>query len=111
MQIKHLALVAATALLSTAAIATSASADTQWAQRHPRQDQILDRVANQRHEIRNEVREGDLSRAQGRRLTANDNRIAREDHVIARANGGYITKHEQRVLNHQENRNLRHIPS
>ena len=70
----------------------------------------MDRVANQRHAIRNEVREGDLSRAQGRRLIANDNRIAREDHIIARANGGYITKREQRFLNRQENRNLRHIP-
>lgn len=111
MQFNRLALVAATALLSTASIATAASASTRWEQRHPRQDQVLDRVANQRHEIRHEVREGDLSRAQGRRLIANDNRIAREDHIIAHANGGYITKHEQRVLNKQENRNLGHIPS
>lgn len=111
MQFKRFALVAAAALLSSASIANAAFADTQWEQRHPRQDQVLDRVANQRQAIRHDVRDGDLTRAQGRRLMANDNRIAREDHIIARANGGYITRHEQSVLNQQENRNRAHIPS
>lgn len=107
----RLALVAVMGMVSAASIATAASANTAWERHHPRQDQVLDRVANQRHEIRKDVRDGDLNHAQAQRLLARDNRVAREDHIIARANGGYITKREQRALNTQENRIHHHIPS
>jgi hypothetical protein len=111
MRLNRLVQVTAIAALSTLAIGTAASANTPWENNHPRQDQVLDRVQNQRHEVRRDVRDGELSRTQAHRLLARDNHIAREDHIIAHANGGYITKHEQRVLNGQENRVHRHIPS
>ena len=84
--------------------AGAASAETHWEHNHPRQDQVLDRDAHLRREIRVEQRRGELSHVQAHRLLVKDRQIAREDHAIARANGGYITRGEQRAINHQESR-------
>ena len=97
-------------LAAATAVAGAASADTRWENRHPRQDQVLDRDAHLRREIRHERREGELTRAQAHRMMRADHVIAREDHLMARANGGYITKGEQRALNHQETRLKHHVP-
>jgi hypothetical protein len=102
----------AAAILATAAlsVAGAASADTRWEKDHPRQDQVLDRVNHQEARIRHERREGEISKAQAHRMMRADRRIAREDHVVARANGGFITKREQRHMDRQENQLGRHIP-
>jgi len=71
---------------------------------------VLKRDAHQRAVIRAERREGDLSRHQAKHLLAVDRRIAHQDHLLSRANGGHISKHEQRVLNHEETKVGRHIP-
>lgn len=97
-------------LLAGGMIATTAAADTPWQAHHPRQEQVLNRDAHQRARIHEERREGDLSRAQANRLLAADRRIARQDHRLAHANGGFITKGEQRSINHEENRVGRHVP-
>jgi hypothetical protein len=97
-------------LVAGGMIATAAAADTPWQARHPRQEQVLTRDAHQRVAIRQERREGDLTRAQAKHLLAADRRIVRQDHVVARANGGFITKHEQRVMNHEEVKVDRRIP-
>lgn len=110
MNTKFRAMIAAFGLLVVGAVASTASADTRWEYNHPRQDQVLDRAAHERHAIRAERREGDLSKAAAHRLMIRDHRIAREDRFLARANGGYITKGEQHRLNHQENGVRRHIP-
>ena len=92
------------------AIAPTASAETRWERHHPRQDQVLDRAAREQHRITQERREGELTSAQAHRLRLADRQIVREDHRLARANGGYITPAEQRRLNRQENRLGHHIP-
>jgi hypothetical protein len=97
-------------LLAGGMIATAASAETPWQAHHPRQAEVLSRDAHQRAAIRAERREGDLTRGQARHLLTTDRRIDRQDHLLARANGGFITKHEQRFLNHEENRVGGHIP-
>jgi hypothetical protein len=99
------------AALGVAAIAAagSASAETRWEHNHPRQDQVLDRDAHQRHEIRAEARAGEISPAKAHRLLRHERQIAREDHRMAHRNGGYITKAEQHRLNRQENRVARHM--
>ena len=100
----------ALSLLASGMIATAASAETPWQAHHPRQEQVLNRDAHERARIREERREGDLSRRQANHLLAADRRIAHQDRVVARVNGGYITRHEQRVLNHEETKVGRHIP-
>jgi hypothetical protein len=97
-------------LVASGMIATAASAETPFQANHPRQAEVLKRDAHQRAVIREERREGDLSRAKARHLLAVDRRIAHRDHVLSRANGGHISRHEQRVLNHEENGVGKRIP-
>ncbi len=95
--------------LSVAADATavgtpgSTAAKTQWAKHHPRRHQVNQRLARQNRRIHREVKEGDLTRAQAGRLHRHDRAIRREERHMARQNGGYVTKGEQRALNRQEN--------
>lgn len=88
----------------------AASAETRWEQRHPRQDQVLDRAAHVRRAIRTERAEGGLTRAQARRLLAADADVIRQDRLLARANGGFITSREQRFLNREESAVRRRVP-
>jgi hypothetical protein len=97
-------------LLAVGTIATAASAETPWQAHHPRQEQVLNRDAHERARIHEERREGDLTRRQANHLLAADRRIARQDHLLARANGGHITRREQRFLNHEESKVGRRIP-
>ena len=99
-------------ILGTAAIAAAggASAETRWEHHHPRQDQVLDRDAHLRREVRVERREGEISRGQAHRMLVADRAIAREDHRMAHINGGYITPGQQRHMNHQETRLAHRIP-
>jgi hypothetical protein len=56
MQFKRTLLIASLALTATAGIAGAASAETRWDRDHPRQDQVLDRVAHQRAGARADYR-------------------------------------------------------
>ncbi len=97
--------VVATMLISfCAAVAGSAmAADTQWEKNHPRRDQVNDRLENQNKRINKELKEGDLTKAQARKLHRKDRQIRQEERAMASQNGGHITKAEQKVLNRQEN--------
>ena len=97
-------------LIAGGMIASVAAAETPWQAHHPRQAEVLRRDAHERAAIHAERREGDLTRGQARHLLARDRRVDRQDHLLARANGGRITRHEQRFLNHEENRVRGHIP-
>jgi hypothetical protein len=83
--------------------ATSASAETFWQFHHPRRAEVNQRLAYQNFRINREVREGELAPWQARRLHREDFAIRREERAMARFNGGYITRGEQHLLNHQEN--------
>lgn len=97
-------------LVAGGLIAGTASAETPWQAQHPRQEQVLQRDAHQRHVIRAERRQGELTRGQARHLLAADRRVARQDHALSRAHGGAISHRQQRTLNREENRVARHIP-
>ncbi len=94
-------IIALATVASVAGISTTASADPwhgegRWGHHHPRQHEVLVREHHQLARIRHERREGDISRGEARHLRQQDRAIAREDHADARANGGYITRGEQR---------------
>jgi len=57
----------------------------------------------QNRRIHDEVREGDISRAQAAKLHKDDRKIRREERMMASQNNGHITKQERRTLNQQEN--------
>lgn len=94
--------VAATTL-ALAGLATNAMADTQWQKEHPRREQVNNRLANQNKRIHQEVKEGELSKAQAAKLHREDRNIRREERAMASTNHGHITKTEQKALNQQEN--------
>jgi len=95
-------LIAATAAVALAAMGSTAQAAT-WVKKHPRQAEVLGREHHQIARINTERREGEITGAQAKALRASDRSIAAEDHADAKANGGYITKAEQKDLNAQEN--------
>jgi hypothetical protein len=89
--------------LSLGALAGNAMADTQWQKDHPRREQVNNRLANQNKRIRQERKEGEITRAQAAKLHAEDRAIRREERTMASTNHGHITKAEQKALNQQEN--------
>jgi hypothetical protein len=82
--------------------ASDASAST-WAQRHPRRAEVNHRLANQRHRINHELREGEITRGRARALHRQDRFVRREERFMARHDHGHVTRAEQRALNQQEN--------
>ncbi|MFC5473258.1 hypothetical protein [Paraherbaspirillum soli] len=99
--------------LSLAAVATiggmltsnAFAADSQWQKNHPRREQVNNRLKNQNKRITNEVKEGEISKAQAKQLRSNDKGIRTEERAMAAQNGGHITKQEQKTLNQQLNQN------
>jgi len=94
----------AAATLAVAGLATVAIAeDTQWQKEHPRREQVNNRLANQNKRINNEVKEGEITKAQAHKLHSEDHAIRQEERTMASTNHGHITKTEQHALNQQEN--------
>jgi hypothetical protein len=103
------ALTVAAATMTLAGVTHTALADTQWQKDHPRREQVNNRLANQNKRIHNEVKEGEMSKAQAAQLHNEDHQIRREERAMASQNGGHITKSEQKVLNQQENQVTKQI--
>jgi hypothetical protein len=99
----------AVSLTVIAASATAASADTRWQNRHPRREQVNNRLARQNRRIHQEVKEGDLTHAQAAALHQDDRQIRSEERLMASQDGGHITKTDQRALNQQLNGTSRQI--
>ena len=97
------ALMAGVVAVTLGALAAPALADTQWQKEHPRREQVNNRLKNQNKRIRQERREGELSKAQAAKLHREDHAIRQEERTMASTNGGHITKAEQKALNQQEN--------
>jgi hypothetical protein len=88
---------------------TMSFAESNWANNHPRRHQVNARLNNQNKRINQEVKEGDLTKAQGAKLHREDRQIRQEERLMASQNGSHITKQEQRTLNQQENAVSRQI--
>jgi hypothetical protein len=78
-------------------------ADDQWQKDHPRRTQVNSRLNNQNARIHNEVKDGQINKAQAAKLHSEDHAIRGEERSMASTNGGHITKTEQKALNQQEN--------
>lgn len=90
-------------------VGTSAFAETNWERNHLRRDQVNDRLENQNRRINRELREGEISPQQARRLHREDRAIRQEERTMARFDDGHITRTDQRALNQQENAVSRQI--
>ena len=98
---------AVTAALATVAltglVSNALADDTQWQKDHPRREQVNNRLANQNQRIKQERKEGEITKGQAAKLHKEDRAIRKEERTMASTNGGHITKAEQRALNQQEN--------
>ena len=101
------------ALLAAASLAvvvpTTAIAGN-WGAHHPRREQVNDRLQNLNRKIRQERREGDLTKAQAQALRKDDRTIRAEERDMAKLDNGHITKADQKLLNQQENELRSDIP-
>ena len=101
----HIKLVSTLVLTGFLAVCVTSAfaAESKWEKKHPRRDQVNDRLENQNKRIHNEVKEGELSKSQAAALHKDDRQIRQEERDIASQDGGHITKQEQKTLNQQEN--------
>ena len=97
------ALMASVVAVTLGAMAAPALADTQWQKDHPRREQVNNRLKNQNKRIKQERKEGEITKAQAQQLHSEDHAIRQEERTMASTNGGHITKTEQKALNQQEN--------
>ena len=98
------AVTATVAAVALGGLAANALADdTQWQKDHPRREQVNNRLANQNQRIKQERKEGEITKAQAQKLHAEDHAIRKEERTMASTNHGHITKAEQKSLNQQEN--------
>ena len=100
---KSKTLVVTMALCAIFGATANASAATDWAQHHPRRAEVNHRLAVQNARIKDEVQEGDLTKAQAQTLHAKDRTIRKQENFDASLNNGHISKAEQRALNQEEN--------
>jgi hypothetical protein len=96
-------LMAGVLAVTLGALAAPALADTQWQKNHPRREQVNNRLKNQNKRIRQERREGEITKGQAAQLHRDDHAIRQEERTMASTNGGHVTKAEQKALNQQEN--------
>jgi hypothetical protein len=99
----------ATLAVSGFAQAPAAAKDSTWSKEHPRRAEVNERLENQNRRIKDEVAEGEMSKAKAARLHREDRQIRQEERDMAAQNGGHITKQEQKTLNQQENKVSRQI--
>jgi hypothetical protein len=101
-----------TAGLALAAVSASAGepAGERWREAHPRRAEVNARLAHQQARIHEEVREGDLTRAQGAQLSRQDHAIRQQERRMTANQGGHITARQQARLNREENAVSREIP-
>jgi hypothetical protein len=98
-------------LLASAMIyASGASAkDGDFREKHPRRAEVNERVRNERKRIAEGVKSGKLTPAQAKQLEGELNGVKAEEHAEVKANGGYLTKTEQKQLNQELNQDSRQI--
>jgi hypothetical protein len=76
---------------------------------HPRVNQVNSRIDNQEHRIKEEVKEGDISKQEAREDKRNLKQINREKRLMRKQDNGHLTTSDQQVLNQQLNQNSKEI--
>ena len=80
-----------------------------FAKKHPRRNQVNKRVKNQRSRVNKDLASGKINSQQAQQLKANDASIKAQEHADVKANGGSLTKTQQKQINQEENANSKLI--
>ena len=91
------------------ATASTARAENEFKENHPRRAEINKRIHNQRKRIKQEVKEGELSKSQAKADNQQLNAIKKEERTDVKNNGGYLTKQQQNQMNQQLNQTSKTI--
>jgi hypothetical protein len=99
-------LISLSALIAAVSLAASpAMADNNtWKKKHPRRAEVNKRDRNLRNRTENAEKSGKITGKQAERLEKEETAIHAQEKADAAANGGHITKEEQRDLNREENK-------
>ena len=76
---------------------------------HPRRDQVNSRRNRQHSRIANGVKSGKINASQRRQLAKEGAHIRHQEHADVKANGGHLTKGEQKQINREQNQRSRQI--
>jgi hypothetical protein len=95
-------IIASLTTIMVAGSAAGASAAT-WAERHPRRDEVNDRLTNQNLRIHHDLKAGKITMREARQLHRDDRQIRTTERVDAKFDHGHLTKADQRSLNQDEN--------
>ena len=101
--------IATAVLLGTLAVSPAPVMAGEFAREHPRRAQVNQRERRQQARIAEGIEQGRLSAGAAARLEAREAAIKRQERRDVRANGGYLTKQQQRQLNREENATSRAI--
>jgi len=91
------------ALCLVAASPAAHADDAQWKKKHPRRAEVNKRDRNLRNKTENAEKNGKITDQQAQKLEGEETAIHNQEKADAAANGGHITKGEQRDLNREEN--------
>ena len=73
---------AVTAALATVAltglVSNALADDTQWQKDHPRREQVNNRLANQNQRIKQERKEGEITKAEQKSLNQQENQVSQQ---------------------------------
>ncbi len=80
-----------------------------FVQKHPRRAEVNGRIKNQERRINQGVKNGTMTKEEAHEERQDLRNIKREERAEVKANGGHITKSEQKDLNRQLNANSKDI--
>ena len=101
---KALTTLIATAVMISPLLVSPPQASADWyARHHPRRAEVNRREHRQQQRIANGIRTGKLSPAEASQLENQERALKVQERQEVRANGGYLTKQQQRQLNQEEN--------
>ena len=76
---------------------------------HQRRDQVNSRRNHQHSRIANGVKSGKITASEHKQLAKEGAQIRHQEHADRKANGGYITKGQQKQLNQEQNQRSQQI--
>jgi len=76
---------------------------------HPRVNQVNKRIDNQEKRIKEERKEGEMTKAEAKEARKNISEINMQKKVMRQEHNGHLTKKDQKALNKELNQNSKEI--
>ncbi len=95
--------------LSLLAIGFQASAGESFKEKHPRRAEVNQRARNEDKRIAQGLKTGKLTPAEAQQLKGEVAGVKAQEKAEVKANGGYLTKTEQKQLNQELNQDSKQI--